>query len=163
MRTQRTQRTQAGRTSRTRSPKRRTGGTQTISIAMAICTPARGRVLTALKPYGIKPKRLDTYSLFPDGSHGKDGTYLDGKDENGGKIYATRFCADITVSNESAKWVEYLCCRAGWELLSKPLDARNQGWAAKWGGTMPRPWIGDGCNVPTKEARQGRHKTILGG
>jgi hypothetical protein len=120
-------------------------------------------VLTALKPYGQKPRAISAYSLFPDGSHGKDGTYLGGTDKDGNKIYATRFVADVTVSRDSAKWVEYLLCRAGWELMSKPLDSRNQQWAAKWGGQMPRPWVGDGCKVPTKEARQGRHQTIFGG
>lgn len=115
-----------------------------ITVAKAACTPARDLVKTALQPYGVKIKALRGYSLYPDGSKGNDTQWI----ANDAGQFPARNVAEVTVNDQAAAWAEYLLLRTGrLELLSRPYDQRNERWAAKWAGAMPKPWREKNCGA----------------
>lgn len=108
---------------------------QKIIVAAGVCTPARNHVKTALDPYGVK------YSIGADIMIGADGNIALAMTD------AYHAEVDVYVSDRAAAWAEYLLLRSGkLQLVSRPLDARNRGWAEKWAGRMPSPWVESGCN-----------------
>lgn len=119
-----------------------------IVIAHGICSPIRPKVATALGPYGVQ-YNAECWAQDEDGTHRR----------TDGDSMAALHVAQITVNPQAAVWAEYLLCRymaanpgVGMRLLSTPLDARNQRWAAKW-DKLPRAWRQEGCNaVPAKRA-----------
>ena len=99
---------------------------RTIIVGWGQCAPMRNKdVLTALTPYGVRVRSL-TIDVQPEGS-----------------------IANVTVSDEAAAWAEYLLCRSGrFGLMSKPIDARNIEWGAKW-HTLP---VQRGCHTGHTQA-----------
>ena len=82
-------------------------------------------VLTALTPYGVKVRSL-TIDVFNYGS-----------------------IANVTVNDTQAREAEYWLCRSGrFGLMSKPIDARNIAWGAKW-HTLP---VQKGCHTGHTQA-----------
>ena len=119
-----------------------------IIIAHGICSPIRPKVTATLDPYGVQY----TINAWTEDEAGTN----PGPDSDS---MAWRHVAVVRVNPQAAKWAEYLLCRymaanpgVGMRLLSTPLDARNQRWAAKW-DKLPRAWKQEGCNaVPAKRA-----------
>jgi hypothetical protein len=115
-------------------------------VMAAMCTPARGKVLTALKPYGFTEGHnlgLNAYSLSQSGKRGQDGNLasLAADDLTIGNV------VEVTVRPQAAAWAEYLLCRTRqFQLLSTPLEPRNEQWAIKHDG-MPKPWKEKGCSL----------------
>ena len=101
---------------------------KTIVIAQGACSPIRPKVLTALKPYGYKVGHkfeIESYSLGYDWERGEDGKPID---QDWSKTQAN--VAEITVSDARASWTEFLiCCTGAFQLMSPPIDPRNQIWA----------------------------------
>jgi hypothetical protein len=117
--------------------------TRTIVVAQGMCSPIRNQVLTLLNPYGVVIHGLDTYSISSRGRGADGATYAKGQ-------YVQANVAELTVSDQAAKWVEYLICRSKkFRLMTKPLDARNQIWAEKW-DTLPKKWQQNGCTATAK-------------
>ena len=118
---------------------------KTIVVAQGMCSPIRNKVLTLFQPYGFKNLHVKSYSVSGAG-YGRDGaTFAKG-------AFVDYNVAEITVSDASAKWAEYLICRAKiFRLMSTPLDPRNEQWAAKW-DDLPRAWTQSECRRP-KEAK----------
>lgn len=128
-----------------------------IVVAVGCCTPARTKVLTLLEPYGFKGVQVTSYSQNHLG-RGKDGAI-----EIKGEM-VTANVAEIEVSSQAARWAEYLICRSKqFRLLSKPVDPRNQRWAAKW-NTLPKAWRQAGCTTKRRAVFNpiGMLKHILG-
>ena len=101
---------------------------KTITVAKGLCSPARSAIMKTLTPYGIKIHGISEY--------------------DGGELKQYMQCADVTVNDRAAAWVEYLLMRSGrFQLLSKPIDARNEQWALKWDKRMPQPWVEAGCDA----------------
>ncbi len=136
----------------------------TIVVAAGLCSAIRPKLLTALPPEQYPSVRITAWgeghwhipcpdmTVFPDSD-----------------IWVKRHIARIEVNGDItfAKWCEYVICRliateAGKEksqqtgylyLMSKPLEPRNERWAAKW-DTLPAPgdWKQGGCkNVIPKQ------------
>ena len=125
-----------------------------IIVAQGMCAPIRPQVLTALQPYGFKPLSVESYAQAEDGRRAKDGALVIGNDRPQCNV------AEITVSDAAARWCEYVLLRSHqFRLMSKPLDPRNELWAAKW-GTLPRAWTQVGCSTqapaPQRQPRQQR-------
>lgn len=100
---------------------------KTITVAKGLCSPARDAITRTLRPYGVKIRNISEY---------KDPA-LDGY----------MHCADVTVNDAAAAWTEYLLLRSGrFQLLSKPIDPRNEAWALKWDKKMPQQWVENGCD-----------------
>lgn len=100
---------------------------KTITVAKGLCSPARSAITRTLRPYGVKIHHINEY--------------------NDGEMAAYMNAADVTVNDAAAAWTEYLLLRSGrFQLLSKPIDPRNEAWALKWDKKMPQPWIENGCD-----------------
>lgn len=130
----------------------------TILVATPMCTPIRGMVLTALEPYGLACLHVKAYA------ESEAGTGRDGAGVVKGKP-VLRNVAEVTVKEGAAKWAEYLLLRTGkFALVSKPLDPRNERWAAKWGGKMPVPWQPTGdckaTKAPAPAPKSARKRTV---
>ncbi len=120
-----------------------------------MCAPIRPQVLTALQPYGFKPLHVESYAQSEDGRRAKDGALVIGNDRPQCNV------AEVTVSDAAARWCEYVLCRAHkFQLMSKPLEPRNEVWAARW-NTLPRAWQQAGCSTqaPQQAQRQPRRRT----
>ena len=128
-----------------------------IIVSQGMCAPIRPQVLTALKPYGFKGLHVESYAQSEDGRRAKDGALVIGNDRPQCNV------AEITVSDAAARWCEYVLLRSHqFQLMSKPLDPRNELWAAKW-TTLPRAWQQTGCSAQpaqpaTRRQRQTRRK-----
>ena len=121
-----------------------------IIVAQGMCAPIRPQVLTALQDYGFKPLHVESYAQSEDGRRAKDGALVIGNDRPQCNV------AEITVSDAAARWCEYVLLRSHqFQLMSKPLDPRNELWAAKW-TTLPRAWTQAGCSVKQAATRQSR-------
>ncbi len=116
---------------------------KTIIVAAGLCTPARVHVRKALDPYGVQYRIVANYWLAADGGRTRR------VDE-----FVADLC-EVRVSDRAARWAEYLILRSGHtQLLSKPIDPRNEAWAMRWRGQMPGSWVQPGCT--TKPYRQSR-------
>jgi hypothetical protein len=125
--------------------------TQTIIVAQGMCSPIRGKILTLFRPYGFKNLKVKSYSVSSAG-YGRDGATF----AAGARVDYN--VAEITVSDASARWAEYLICRAKvFRLMSTPLDPRNEVWASKW-DTLPRAWTQPDCKPPAVQKRPGAAK-----
>ena len=115
--------------------------TKTIIVAQGMCSPIRGKLLTLFQPYGFKNIRVKGFSVSPAG-YGRDGaTFAAG-------LPVLWNIGEVTVSDASAKWAEYLICRSRqFRLMSTPLDPRNEVWASRY-ETLPRAWTQTGCKRP---------------
>ena len=124
-----------------------------IIIAGPYCTPLRNQILTGLRTFGVTSARItDAYVLFPDGTPAPEGSTGTGKNGD----WPTRQIYHIRVRAKAAAWAEYLLLRTGkYELLSRPLESRNERWAAKWGGAMPQPWAVGDCASKVTAAKPG--------
>ena len=112
-----------------------------IIVSQGMCSPIRPQVMTALKPYGFNPLHVEAYAQSDDGQRAKDGAVLIGNDRPLCNV------AEITVSDAAARWCEYVLLRSHkFQLMSRPLDTRNETWAAKW-NTLPRAWTQAGCST----------------
>lgn len=134
----------------------------TIIVAAGLCSAIRPKLLTAFPPERYPNVRITAWGeghwhipcpdsqVFPDAD-----------------AWVKRHIAhiDVTGAPSFAKWVEYVACRAmsadngktgTMVLVSKPLDARNEQWAAKW-NTLPAPgeWRQAGCKH-TPPQQQGK-------
>ncbi len=124
-----------------------------IIVSQGMCSPIRPQVMTALKPYGFNPLHVEAYAQSDDGQRAKDGAVLIGNDRPLCNV------AEITVSDAAARWCEYVLLRSHkFQLMTPPLDPRNERWAAKW-GTLPRAWTQTGCSAQaaqpaTRQSRQ---------
>lgn len=114
-----------------------------IIVAQGICSAIRPKLLTALGPYGFKNLQIQAWAQDEDGTNRRS-------DEDS---LAPLHVAQITVSDQAAEWCEYLICRYsaaypgfGFRLMSKPINPKNQRWAAKW-NTLPKAWRQEGCTV----------------
>lgn len=114
---------------------------RTIIVANGMCAAIRPQVLTALKPYGFNPLHVESYAQTEDGRRAEDGATLIGNDRPLCNV------AEVTVSSAAARWCEYVLLRSKrFSLMSRPLDERNEVWAAKW-NTLPRAWSQAGCST----------------
>lgn len=114
-----------------------------IIVSHGLCTPIRPKVLTALEPYAFKGLKVQAWG---EGRFGKDDSTSKTKDTD--KL-ARQHYARITVSDDAAKWAEWLLWQSGqFALDSKPLNPRLN-WVAPKNckeqsslgrGTMPTPW-----------------------
>ena len=119
-----------------------------IIVAQGMCAPIRPQVLTALQLYGFKGLHVESYAQAEDGRRAKDGALVIGNDRPQCNV------AEITVSDAAARWCEYVLLRSHkFQLMSKPLDPRNELWAAKW-ATLPRAWTQAGCSVKQAQTPQ---------
>ena len=119
-----------------------------IIVAQGMCAPIRPQVLTALQPYGFKPLHVESYAQAEDGRRARDGALVIGNDRPQCNV------AEITVSDAAARWCEYVLLRSHkFQLMSRPLDTRNETWAAKW-NTLPRAWTQAGCSVKQAQTPQ---------
>ena len=110
--------------------------TTRIVVAAGLCTPARVLVDRALAPYGV---RYEATTSWMETGDGQITTQTDQA--------AIDLCA-VLVSNQAARWAEYLLLRTGkLRLVSRPIDARNERWALRHRGNMPQPWVQPGCNI----------------
>jgi len=157
-----------GKQQKAKREARRSGVYCEVMVAAHVCTPVRDKITGTLDPYRVQYRGLKTWSVWQDGSTGKDGDYMrSGKD---GQEYASRFVGTLRVRKEAVKWAEYLLVRSGqFELLHTPYTPkyRQAGWAARdewpatdesaakrcgsdeWKKQMPKPWEGwrDGGKV----------------
>jgi len=112
-----------------------------IIVSQGMCSPIRPQVMTALKPYGFNPLHVEAYAQSDDGQRAKDGAVLIGNDRPLCNV------AEITVSDAAARWCEYVLLRSHkFQLMTPPLDPRNETWAAKW-NTLPRAWTQAACST----------------
>lgn len=119
-----------------------------IIVAQGMCAPIRPQVLTALQLYGFKGLHVESYAQAEDGRRAKDGALVIGNDRPQCNV------AEITVSDAAARWCEYVLLRSHkFQLMSRPLDARNERWAAKW-TAIPRAWTQAGCSVKQAQTPQ---------
>lgn len=112
-----------------------------IVLAAPYCSPHRGPITQLMAQYGITSARIvDAYTLGETGLRGDEHAL-----EIGGRT-PVRQVFHVRVSPDAAIWAEYIALRTNkYELLSKPHDARNARWAAKWDGAMPKPWLVGEC------------------
>lgn len=125
-----------------------------IYAAHGICSAIRPKLLTALGPYGFRNLQIEAWAQDEDGRNRRS-------DEDS---MAALHVARITVNDAAAEWCEYLVCRyaaaypgTGLRLMSKPLNPRNQRWAAKW-DTLPPCWRQKDCKVvlPPQPSKAGK-------
>lgn len=129
---------------------------KTIIVAQGMCSPIRAKVLTLFEPYGFKDLSVKSYSVSPTG-YGQDGATF----AKGSRVLWN--VAEVTVSDAAARWAEYLICRSKqYRLMSKPIDPRNEAWAAKW-DTLPKAWTQPGCKPPANTQPQRREPSNSGG
>lgn len=117
-----------------------------IVLAAPYCTPQRNTITKLMAQYGVTSARItDAYTLAADGRSGGENAHsINGE-------MPVRQVFHVRVVPEAAEWAEYIVLRTGkYELLSKPLEARNERWAAKWGGAMPQPWLSGDCASKAK-------------
>lgn len=124
--------------------------TTRIVVAAGLCTPARVHVQRALEPYGVR-YQANSYLETLDGQ-------LADKAANA----AVDIC-ELIVSDQAARWAEYLLLRTGkLRLVSPPIDARNKNWALRHRGNMPQPWVQPGCTIAQlphlSESTDGRNR-----
>jgi hypothetical protein len=157
------------------------GAVTTIVVAAGLCSAIRPKLLTAFPPARYPNVRITAWGeghwhvpcpdsqVFPDAD-----------------IWVKKHVAHIDVDGDLsfAKWAEYVVCRliaaenrtqtagkgGAWlYLMSKPLEPRNQKWAAKW-DTLPAPgeWRQAGCKhtppqtqakPPARRQRPARRRT----
>lgn len=129
---------------------------KTIVVASGLCAPARSHVQKALRPYSVQ-FRCTSWAEHEDGTRGPD---------DGMGLYNV---ARVRVNDGAARWAEYLLLRTGhFQLLSKPIDQRNERWAVRWNGRMPQPWVEAGCKARRPEQsnqrkRRGWFNQLFGG
>lgn len=103
-----------------------------FTVQKPYCCPCRDIVMTALDTYGIK-----VYDFME---------HLDYVEFLGGKVPAYHI-ATFKVSGKQASWAEYLLRRTRRLTIAKgSVDGRNEAWATKWEGKMPKPWIEKSCS-----------------
>jgi hypothetical protein len=113
-------------TGRRRGPARTDLGVHEFVVEKPYCSPARGVILAALSPYAVP------VSNFSEGV--KMGNV-------GGKPVPLTQEARFTVPAQQAEWAEYLLERTGQLAITHGrVNARNRGWASKYGGEMPPAW-----------------------
>ena len=88
--------------------------------------------MTALNTYGVK---VHDYR-----------EKLESLEFEGGIVPAFH-AATFKVSGKQASWAEYLLRRTQrLVIIAGSVDGRNEAWAMKWEGKMPKPWIEKSCN-----------------
>lgn len=116
-----------------------------IIVAQGLCSPIRPKILATMAPYGFVNVKIRAWA----------------EDENGGNrrgdddCMAPRHVAVVSVNPQAACWAEYVLLRSKqFRLMSKPLDARNIKWAARW-ETLPTAWRQEGCkSQPSKKGQK---------
>jgi hypothetical protein len=115
-----------------------------IIVSHGLCSAIRPKVLTALEPYGFKGLQVEAWGQ---GRHGQPLTeHMTFPDED---AWVQKHIARITVSDQAAKWAEWLLWQSGHMYLesrpinpklnwSIPLDCKAQSSLGR--GTMPTPW-----------------------
>ena len=130
----------------------------TIVVAAGLCSAIRPKLLTA-----FPPERYPNVKITAWGEGHWHIPCPDGQVFPDADIWVKKHVAQIDVDGDLsfAKWAEYVVCRliaaenatqvagkggAHLYLMSKPLEPRNQKWAAKW-NTLPDPgeWVQAGC------------------
>lgn len=97
-----------------------------ITVAKGLCTPARGDILTLLKPYGNGARVLHITDRLEQHVFTNDDLY---------------WIADVFCQPNQVKWIEYLLLSSGmFRLMSRPHDPGNLVWTANRRGNMPTPW-----------------------
>lgn len=121
-------------------------GTTEIWLVKGYCIPARGLILTALEPFGVKVLDLDE-CLMP---NEQTPFYID---------------AWVRVKDEQAEWAEYLLMRSRkFQVTSPALNRRNAEWARQHNGEMPtpwasrEPWVESGCTAKGAAEYQKKQK-----
>ena len=112
-----------------------------IMIAQGICSPMRPKVLATLAPYGFRAVTVTAWAQDEDGANRRS-------DDD--SLAPLHVCV-VSVNRQAARWCEYVLLRNKlFRLMSRPLDPRNQKWAARW-NTLPRAWRQEGCKVKLPE------------
>lgn len=115
-----------------------------ITVSHGLCSAIRPKVLTALGPYGFKDLHVEAWGM---GRWGMEGTsHIPFPDAD---AWVEKHVAVVTVSDDAAKWAEWLLWQSGkFSLDSKPLNPHLK-WTAPLAckeqsslgrGTMPVPW-----------------------
>lgn len=117
-----------------------------IWIAQGICSPMRPKVLATLSPYGFKDLKFHCWA------EDEDGTNQRSDDDS----MAMRHVCVVSVNRQAARWCEYVLLRnKQFRLMSRPLDPRNEKWAAQW-DTLPRAWRQEGCTAKLPDKQPGQ-------
>jgi len=133
-------------------------GKRTITVAKPYCMPARGIVLSALQPYGVKihaisetVKTVGVKAALR--QYGIDDTAFDNAERTTSPLPTAQVCR-VVVNEQAAAWVEYLLLRTRkLYIVGQYVDNRNLAWAQRHGGQMPpawgegKPWIETGCKA----------------
>lgn len=133
-------------------------GHRTITVAKPYCSPARGIVLSALQPYGVKIHSL-TETIKTVGvkaamrQFGIDDSAFDNAERTTSPLPTAMVCR-VVVNEQAAAWAEYLLLRTRkLYIVGNYVDPRNLAWAQRHGGQMPpawgegKPWIETGCKA----------------
>lgn len=157
----------------------------TIIVAAGLCSAIRPKLLTAFPPERYPNVRIKAWGEGHWHQECADDMVFPDSD-----IWVKRHIAHVEVNGDAsfAKWAEYVVCRliaadgGNMRLMSRPLEPRNEQWAAKW-STLPEPgeWRQAGCKhkppkqdktvkaappvgkptKPAKQAKPNRHSSIL--
>lgn len=117
-----------------------------FTVQKPYCCPCRDIVMTALNTYGVK---VHDYRES-----------LEWVEFNACELPAFH-TATFKVSSRQASWAEYLLRRTQRLMITHgSVDGRNEAWAMKWEGKMPKPWIEKSCS-DGKDAWRKAMKTAM--
>ena len=131
----------------------------TIIVAAGLCSAIRPKLLTA-----FPPERYPSIAITAWGEGHWHIPCPDSQVFPDADVWVKRHIAHIDVNGDEsfAKWAEYVVCRliatdgGTMRLMSRPLEPRNQKWAARW-NTLPTAgeWRQAGCkHKPPQQAQQ---------
>lgn len=130
-----------------RTTRQRPAGLHTLVVQAPYCAPKRDLVIQALQRYGVKVYAIDETIARTSIKGFARMLRLNTRVSEGLVNIASGHLATaqevtVKVSKAQAGWAEYLLWRTGKVAVVRgQVDARNEGWATRHGGKMPRAWL----------------------